>query len=124
MKELEELRKAVNEYDNGELGYKAVVNAARAASLVIPEGPLVPADEYASLKADYTTVRANRDHYRGLVVRVGNMIGKPARTADDGSTSDEVLCDKVPGLVLDILLRRENAAAKAAAHSLHFYTER
>jgi len=99
MKELEELRKAVVGYDNGEVGYKAVVNAARAATLALPHDALIPAGDHARLLAD-------RDYYRGLVVRVGNMIGEPAHIADDGTRRDDVLCAKVPGLVHDILLSR------------------
>lgn len=38
-------------------------------------------------------------YYRGLVVRCGDAIGDPARTCDDGSKSEDVLCAKVPELV-------------------------
>lgn len=39
------------------------------------------------------------DFYRGLVVQIGEMLGKAAYTADDGSISEDVLCIKVPELV-------------------------
>jgi hypothetical protein len=41
----------------------------------------------------------NTDFYRGLVVRIGEMLGDEARTADDGSVYEDVLCIKVPELV-------------------------
>lgn len=41
----------------------------------------------------------NCDYYRGLVVRCGNSFGAAAKTCDDGSKSEDVLCAKVPELV-------------------------
>lgn len=41
----------------------------------------------------------NCDYYRGLVVRCGNALGESAKTRDDGSKSEDVLCAKVPELV-------------------------
>lgn len=48
-----------------------------------------------------TAAQAQRgvDYYRGLVVRCGNALGDAAKTCDDGSKSDDVLCAKVPELV-------------------------
>jgi len=40
----------------------------------------------------------NADYYRKLVVRCGKAIGLAAYTCDDGSISEDVLCDKVPEL--------------------------
>lgn len=40
----------------------------------------------------------NAQYYRGLVVKIGQMLGQSAYTSDDGSVQD-VLCDKVPELV-------------------------
>lgn len=41
----------------------------------------------------------NESYYRGLLVRCGNAIGESAKTCDDGSKSEGVLCAKVPELV-------------------------
>ena len=48
-----------------------------------------------------TAAQAYRDveYYRGLVVRCGKAIGNESFIADDGSRSEDVLCDKVPELV-------------------------
>lgn len=45
----------------------------------------------------------NADYYRGLVVKIGNMFGVKAYTADDGSISESVLCAKVPDLVAELM---------------------
>lgn len=39
------------------------------------------------------------EYYRGLVTRCGNALGDAARTCDDGSKSEDILCAKVPELV-------------------------
>jgi len=41
----------------------------------------------------------NTDYYRGLLVRCGEIIGKRAYVADDGTISEDVLCAKIPELV-------------------------
>lgn len=41
----------------------------------------------------------NAEYYRGLVIKIGDMFGEAAYTADDGSKSQSVLCAKVPELV-------------------------
>lgn len=54
-----------------------------------------------------TAAQAERNaaYYRMLVVRCGNAIGDAARTCDDGSKSENVLCDKVPELVESLAIR-------------------
>jgi len=41
----------------------------------------------------------NECYYRSLVVRCGDALGDAAKTCDDGSKSEDVLCAKVPELV-------------------------
>lgn len=41
----------------------------------------------------------NEDYYRGLVVKIGEMLGPEAYVSDDGSVQQDVLCAKVPELV-------------------------
>ena len=41
----------------------------------------------------------NEDYYRGLVIKIGAMLGPDAYISDDGSVQDSVLCAKVPDLV-------------------------
>jgi hypothetical protein len=48
----------------------------------------------------------NCDYYRGLVVRCGNALGEAAKTCDDGSKSEDVLCAKVPELVEALVANR------------------
>lgn len=48
----------------------------------------------------------NENYYRGLVVSIGEGFGAAARTSDDGSAQDGVLCAKVPELVA--AMRGEN----------------
>ena len=40
----------------------------------------------------------NADYYRVLLVRCGEIIGKAAYIADDGSRCEDVLCAKIPEL--------------------------
>ena len=47
----------------------------------------------------------NEEYYRGLVRRIGTMLGAEAYRADDGSQSDDVLCAKVPDLVAALVAR-------------------
>lgn len=39
------------------------------------------------------------EYYRGLVVKIGEQFGAAAKTCDDGSLSEDVLCAKVPEVV-------------------------
>lgn len=41
----------------------------------------------------------NEEYYRGLIVKIGEPFGPPAKTSDDGSVQDRVICAKVPELV-------------------------
>ena len=41
----------------------------------------------------------NTEYYRSLLVRCGEAIGDAAYTQDDGGTSEDVLCAKIPDLV-------------------------
>lgn len=41
----------------------------------------------------------NEEYYRGLVIKIGKMLGPEAYTSDDGSVQQDVLCAKVPDLV-------------------------
>lgn len=50
----------------------------------------------------------NEDYYRNLVIRIGNRFGVEAYTCDDGGLANDVLCDKVPELVIQRLNRLEN----------------
>jgi hypothetical protein len=45
----------------------------------------------------------NEDYYRGLVIKIGAMLGPEAYTSDDGSVQDSVLCAKVPELVAKLV---------------------
>jgi hypothetical protein len=46
----------------------------------------------------------NEQYYRGLVVKIGEMLGEEAYTQDDGGKVDEVLCAKVPDLVAKLIV--------------------
>ena len=55
----------------------------------------------------------NTDYYRSLLVKCGEIIGKRAYTYDDGSVSEDVLCAKIPDLILEgIMLVRSDAGRK------------
>lgn len=41
----------------------------------------------------------NETFYRGLLEKIGNLFGKEARTSDDGSVQQDVICLKLPELV-------------------------
>lgn len=45
----------------------------------------------------------NADFYRGIVEKIGNILGVEARTADDGTVGDSVHALKVPELVAKLL---------------------
>lgn len=47
--------------------------------------------------------RGNADYYQSLVVKCGEYIGKEAYTQDDGGVVEDVLCDKVPELVRELV---------------------
>jgi hypothetical protein len=51
----------------------------------------------------------NEQYYRGLVIQIGQMFGREAQIADDGTDMQEVLCAKVPELV-EAALRSVRAA--------------
>ena len=42
------------------------------------------------------------EYYRGLLEEIGDMFGKEALIADDGTVSDSVLCAKIPSLVRNL----------------------
>jgi hypothetical protein len=50
----------------------------------------------------------NTEYYRGLVVSIGELFGEEARTADDGTVMEDVLCAKVPELVRHLERRLAN----------------
>ena len=83
----------------------------------IAESPTALELENGRLKAEIENWKAesqqqcnNAQFYRGLVVRIGEMFGVEARTSDDGSIQEDVLCLKVPELVER--LKTENADLK------------
>jgi hypothetical protein len=43
----------------------------------------------------------NMEYYRDTLIKIGEIIGKNAFIADDGSVSDSVLIQKLPDLVLE-----------------------
>jgi hypothetical protein len=59
----------------------------------------------------------NEKYYRSLVVQIGQLFGKKAQIADDGSDMQEVLCAKVPELVENLYLK-----AKILCHTLRRYS--
>ena len=75
------------------------------------------------------TARQNQrdaDYYRNLVVMIGQQFGVAARTADDGTVMDDVLCAKVPELVSSELdkyadLRTEHEHLLADVQRLRSY---
>jgi len=48
-----------------------------------------------------------REYYRSLVVKIGEMFGVSAKTCDDGTVVEDVLCAKVSELVSAALRREE-----------------
>lgn len=46
--------------------------------------------------------------YRSLLIKCGEAFGEAARTADDGTVMDSVLCLKVPELVQDLVNKTNN----------------
>jgi hypothetical protein len=61
----------------------------------------------------------NRDYYRKLVEKIGDMIGSLAYIADDGTLGDSVLCAKVPELVERALRRLEILETLVGSIRLH-----
>jgi len=49
----------------------------------------------------------NTDYYRGIVVQIGKALGPAAYRCADGSTSQDVLCAKVPELVAVCVIERD-----------------
>lgn len=48
----------------------------------------------------------NEEYYRGLVIKIGEMLGPEAYISDDGSVQQDVLCAKVPDLVANLIAAR------------------
>lgn len=48
----------------------------------------------------------NEQYYRGLLVKIGEMIGAEAYVSDDGSVHDDVLVAKIPELVSKLIASR------------------
>ena len=61
----------------------------------------------------------NTDYYRGLVIQIGETIGKESYVADDGSISQDVLCAKVPELVI-----KAEAENRRLVEALEFYADK
>jgi len=68
------------------------------------------AKRIANLMASAAQFHRNADYYRGLVQECGEAVGKEAYIQDDGGIVDEVLCAKVPELV--VRQATENARLK------------
>ena len=54
----------------------------------------------------------NEDYYRGLVIKIGAMLGPDAYISDDGSVQDSVLCAKVPDLVARLVSRPHSTSTE------------
>jgi len=65
--------------------------------------------EMEAWKDSAATFSRNADYYRGLVTRIGEMFRIEAKTSDDGTVQEDVLCAKVPELVAAALARAEKA---------------
>jgi len=48
------------------------------------------------------------EYYRNVVVRIGNLFGRAACAADDGSVWDATLCERVPELVKSLKIERDS----------------
>lgn len=64
-----------------------------------------------------------QDFYHGLITEMGEVIGKPAYTSDDGSIQQEVLALKVRDIVLDAFTPK-TACAQAHDHGKPSFGER
>ena len=53
----------------------------------------------------------NMQYYRGLIVQIGEHFGIAAKTQDDGGIVEDVLCAKVPELVVAVKQERDALAA-------------
>jgi len=51
----------------------------------------------------------NEVYYRDLIQNIGKMFGDEAYVSDDGSKQQDVLCAKVPELVLNLLNKSERS---------------
>lgn len=58
----------------------------------------------------------NCDYYRSLVIRCGNALGDAAKTCDDGSKSEDVLCAKVPELVEALVANARGMGSSTAPY--------
>ncbi len=58
----------------------------------------------------------NEEYYRGLLIKIGEILGPEAYISDDGSVQDHVLCAKVPDLVIQRL-----EAVKELLHEIDQY---
>lgn len=55
----------------------------------------------------------NTSYYRGLVERIGKVIGQDAYTQDDGGTTEDVLCAKVPELIESMFTSQRDTEDRA-----------
>lgn len=68
----------------------------------------------------------NTQYYRDLIIQIGEMIGESARTCDDGSKSEDILCAKVPELVrgrFDSAKRLQELTLQNELRWMHKHTE-
>ena len=63
-------------------------------------------DGFEQLACSYAN---NADYYRRLVVQIGETLGPSAYVADDGSVTADVLCAKVPEIVVSLKRERDEA---------------
>ena len=63
-------------------------------------------DGFEQLARSYAN---NADYYRRLVVQIGETLGPSAYVADDGSVTADVLCAKVPEIVVSLKRERDEA---------------
>lgn len=77
--------------------YAGRVDELPSGAYMMP--PAEPAECARGWREDAERHLGNEQYYRGLLVEIGSMFGLPARTADDGSVYEDVICLKVPALV-------------------------
>lgn len=63
-------------------------------------------DGFEQMAREYSD---NADYYRRLVVQIGETCGRDAYVSDDGSVQQDVLCAKVPELVIAMKHERDEA---------------
>lgn len=78
-----------------------------AASVPIGQA-LDQAREIEAWKETALLHHRNEQYYRGLVVKIGEMLGEAAYIADDGGRAEDVLCAKVPELVVALTAERDH----------------